>query len=223
MYDDLEDLAIEKVRPYTKSPTERLRAMAQALHIVSVDGIPGDVVEVGVWRGGNVMLARLIAPSRRCWLFDTFDGMTEPDPDLDYKLGVIGSPKKAIHRYNLKKAGGTKWDARTIAETKQDFRDVGLDPEDRIVWVKGPVEDVLRRSPTPDQIAVLRLDVDWHKPTKASLECLYPKLVRWGFLIVDDYGHWAGARKAVDDYFGGADKLPSWYDADYTCRVLRKC
>jgi hypothetical protein len=52
----------------------------------------------------------------------------------------------------------------------------------------------------PQKVALLRLDTDWHASTKHILETLFPALVRGGVLIIDDYGHFHGARKAVDDY-----------------------
>lgn len=213
--------AIEKVRQYTKSTTQRLEAMADALRLVEKNDVRGDVVEVGVWRGGNVMLARILAPFRHCWLFDTFDGMTEPDRILDYKMKIDGKKGyKAIDRYIEKKLGGTKWDACSLSEVLQNFRDVGLDPTERTNFIKGPAEETLLRF-LPIQIAVLRLDADWYKPTRVAMERLYPRLATRGFLIVDDYGHWAGAKKAVDDYFAG--EPPVHFDVDYSCRVFQKC
>ena len=64
-------------------------------------------------------------------------------------------------------------------------------------------ESVLEAQNLPDKIAILRLDTDFYESTKAELETLYPRLSPGGELIVDDYGEWAGARKAVDEYFSG--------------------
>jgi len=208
---------LEVVRTFTQSTPERLRAMADALLDIEEDNIPGDVVEVGVGRGGNIMLARMLAPSRECWLYDTFDGMTEPDPDLDVK--VHGAPFRAIDKYNWKKARGLKWCIYPLEGVRQAFRDTHISM-DRMHFIVGPVEETIQGK-APNQIALLRLDVDWHKPTKAAIERLYPLLSPSGFLIVDDYGHWRGCRQAVDEYFGEA--VPPWEDVDYTCRVFRKC
>lgn len=209
--------AIERVREFTKSSTERLEAMAWSLRIVDAEHVPGDVVEVGVWRCGNIMLSRLLSPSRICWAYDTFNGMTEPDPDLDVK--AHGLPMRALDKYHSKKAAGRQWNAWPLREVMRDFHNSGI-TTDRMHFVEGPVEQTLQMA-VPDHIAVLRLDVDWHLPTKASLEALYPLVVNGGFLIVDDYGHWAGCRKAVDDYFGV--DVPPHMDVDYTCRIFRKC
>jgi Macrocin-O-methyltransferase (TylF) len=66
--------------------------------------------------------------------------------------------------------------------------------------VEGKVEDTLPAH-APEQIALLRLDMDWYESTRHELVHLDPQLVRGGVLIIDDYGHWQGARKATDEYF----------------------
>jgi O-methyltransferase len=73
----------------------------------------------------------------------------------------------------------------------------------------------------PKAISVLRLDTDWYESTKAELEVLYPKLAVGGVLIIDDYGHWGGARKAVDEYFSSRDR-PFLQYIDQTARIGTK-
>jgi len=214
---------IERVRPYTKSTPERLHSMADALMAIEIDKVPGDVVECGVWRGGNLMLARLIAPGRTCWAYDTFDGMTEPDEELDVKRpNEDGRPgERAIDRYRAKVKGGTKWDAINLESVQQGFRDENL-LDDHMRWISGAVEETLYNQPVPKAVAVLRLDVDWYWPTRVALERLYPCLAVGGFLIVDDYGHWMGCKKAVDDYIF-SKPLVMTVQVDYSCVVFRKC
>ncbi len=206
---------MNRVLPYTKSDAVRLASMVDALAAVDRDGIHGDIVECGVWKGGNVILARLMSPLRTCWLYDTFDGMTEPDEALDVKR----SGERAIDRYNAKQATGMKWDAVSVDEVRKNFEEVDLDPGE-VNFVVGPVEDTLQQV-VPDAIALLRLDVDWYAPTKVAMEVLYPKVTAGGFVIVDDYGHWMGCRKAIKDYFGKS--MPMYCDVDYSCRVFRRC
>jgi len=73
-------------------------------------------------------------------------------------------------------------------------------PEDQVIFIKGRVEDTIPQT-VPEQIALLRLDTDWYESTYHELIHLYPRLVNRGILILDDYGYWQGARKAVDTYF----------------------
>jgi hypothetical protein len=79
---------------------------------------------------------------------------------------------------------------------------------------------MLEEKNLPEQISILRLDTDWYTSTKIELEVLYKKLVKGGILIIDDYGHWQGARKAVDEYF--KNKNIWLHYVDYTCRYIIK-
>lgn len=187
----MEELAT-RIRPFTKSGPPRIRAMIHALDHIHRAQVPGDVVECGVWRGGNIILARTLVPDRVCWLYDTFTGMTQPS---------IFDGLRALNLWP-RKAGG--WAAVSVEDVKAGFRDWGISDEDNLRFIIGPVEQTLQRAENlPDKIALLRLDTDWHASTKVELEVLYPRLQSGGIMIIDDYGHWPGARKAVDDYFGG--------------------
>lgn len=187
--------------------------MAGALRRVDANGIVGDVVECGVWKGGNIILARQLSPNRVCWLYDTFTGMTFPE-DVDIKR----SGERASAQYEKKKERGGKWHGVSVKEVRANLEAMGVFDERKTRFVVGPVEETLLfEINLPAEIALLRLDTDWHSSTKVELEVLYPRLAVGGVLIVDDYGHWMGARKAVNDYFG-ADAV--WEEIDYTA-VMR--
>jgi O-methyltransferase len=87
------------------------------------------------------------------------------------------------------------------------------------LFVKGPVEETIPRT-TPERIALLRPDTDWYESTKHELVHLYPRLVPGGVLMIDDYGHCSGARKATDEYFSGS--LLFLNRSDYTGRLAIK-
>jgi hypothetical protein len=91
-------------------------------------------------------------------------------------------------------------------------------PAERVHLVRGPVEETLPAA-APERLALLRLDTDWYASTRHELEHLYPRLVDGGVLIVDDYGHWQGARQAVDEYFAGTAPPPLLHRIDYTARI----
>ena len=94
-------------------------------------------------------------------------------------------------------------------------------PANQISYVRGPVEQTIPIT-VPESIALLRLDTDWHASTRHELDYLFPRLVKGGVLIIDDYGHWQGARKAVDDYIA-ANKLNLLLSRiDYTGRLAVK-
>lgn len=198
---ELIDLVIGQ---YSKSSAARLQGMIDALRLIESEGISGDIVECGVWRGGNIILARKLCPDRDCWLYDTFNGMTEPGRFDRKPHGPL-----ALHKY--KRKAGEPWMAASLSEVKKAFFDTGTFDETRLNFMVGPVERTLVQYSPPREIALLRLDTDWYSSTKIELEKLYPNLVSGGILIVDDYGHWLGARKAVDDYFGAGLKM-QWLD-----------
>jgi O-methyltransferase len=91
-------------------------------------------------------------------------------------------------------------------------------PAERVHLVEGRVEDTLPAA-APEEIALLRLDTDWYESTKHELVHLYPRLSPGGVLILDDYGHYEGARRAVDEYFESAGGRPLLTRVDYTGRV----
>lgn len=201
---------IERVKPYTQTSRERMVAMVNALRAIDAAGIKGDIVECGVWRGGNIILARKFSPDRFCWLYDTFSGMTEPG-EFDRK--PKGTPALAI--WERKVGRGKPWCAASVDDVYAVLAKFDVDNPGKLRFVIGDVSKTLRMpNALPDRIALLRLDTDWYESTKVELEVLYPRLAVGGILIVDDYGHWEGAKKAVDEFFAGQDV--SFHKIDYT-------
>src|SRR5262249_28315332 len=94
-------------------------------------------------------------------------------------------------------------------------------PDSHIHLIKGKVEETLPRH-APERIALLRLDTDWYESTLHELIHLYPRLCPNGVLIIDDYGHWKGAREAVDDYFAKQELRPFLSRLDYSGRLVIK-
>lgn len=209
-----------KCRPFTMASRERLYAVFQAVRYVVRNRIRGDFVECGVWRGGCSMMAALTLlseqeTSRRLWLYDTFAGMTKPTqkdvrPWIDRQdaARTWASEEKADHN---------GWCYAGLDEVRQNLFGTGY-PRDQIQFVQGDVSATLA-SGGPEQIAVLRLDTDWYDSTKVELEVLYPRLASKGVLIVDDYGAWAGARQAIDEYFAAQSINMLFHRTDYTGRM----
>jgi O-methyltransferase len=199
---------------------ERLFATLMACRHVCDEGVEGDFVECGVWRGGNSLLAadvfRRLGPGRRTHLFDTFAGMTPPG------AADVDRSGPAQERYRLsQRETHNEWCFASLEDVRANFQRRGL--ETGVSFVQGDVIQSLRDSTNvPDKISVLRLDTDWFESTKIELEVLYPRLQIGGLLIVDDYGHWGGARKAVDEYFASVAR-PFLQYVDYTGRVGVKC
>src|SRR5262249_15121047 len=97
---------------------------------------------------------------------------------------------------------GTAWWKSPLDEVRRNMASTSY-PLDRLKFVVGKVEDTIPFS-SPERIALLRLDTDWYESTKHELIHLWPRLVRNGIMIIDDYGYWAGARKAVDEWIAAA-------------------
>jgi hypothetical protein len=203
---------IERVTPFTLTTSERLAALCTATEYVVRGGIPGSFVECGVWRGGSMMavaltLHRLGVKDRDLYLFDTFSGMTRPtEEDVDW-TGVA-----YLDHWPFPADG---FDSVPLAEVEAALASTGYDPA-RIHFIPGRVEETVPHQ-APSQIALLRLDTDWYESTRHELVHLYPRLVLGGVVIIDDYGHLEGARKATDEYFAGKRILLD--RIDYSARV----
>ena len=133
---------------------------------------------------------------RNLYLYDTFEGM--PPPTEDDKT-FDGKAAAELLESNTAKEENLVWAYSPLEAVKQAMNTTGY-PADKIHFVKGKVEDTIPKQ-IPSTIALLRLDTDWYESTKHELVHLFPLLVPGGVLIIDDYGHWQGARKAVDEYF----------------------
>jgi hypothetical protein len=188
-----------RVKPYTMTSPERVFALCNAVRYVVEGGIEGAVVECGVWRGGSsmaaaLMLAELGQTARELYLFDTFEGMSEPG-ELDRRS------RDAAAAAELLASSGREakvWAYSPLDEVRRNLGSTGY-PMARVSFVQGKVEDTIPAR-APETIALLRLDTDWYESTRHELEHLFPRLASGGVLIIDDYGAWEGARRAVDEY-----------------------
>jgi O-methyltransferase len=207
---------IDRFSEFTMTGTTRQYALMQAVRYIDQRRIPGDIVECGVWRGGAMMLAKAVqdpAAVKR----DTFAGMAKPT-DLD--VGIT-SGRPAMETFSERQGSDyVDWCYSSLDEVQGNFKRAGLFGDD-LIWHKGLVEDTLKTSNLlPSQIALLRLDTDFYESTAAEMEILYPRLTPGGVLIVDDYGTWAGAKKAVDEYLDKEPLLKCAVDSD--CIVATK-
>lgn len=188
-----------KVKPFTMTSPERVIALREAVKYVETACIPGAIVECGVWRGGSMMVVanalKELGKQRSLYLYDTFEGMTAPTDD---DVSKDGAPAFQKYESSRRQDGSSGWCLADLTDVRNNLLGTGY-PESLITFVKGPVEETIPKT-LPSQIALLRLDTDWYESTKWELEHLYPRLAPGGVLIIDDYGHWQGARKAVDEY-----------------------
>lgn len=197
-YDDEAKEIIRAVKPYTMTSPERLNAFILATRHVVRHGIPGDIVECGVWRGGSMQACAkaLLAAGdteRDLYLFDTYEGMTPPTEEDLRRDG-----KSAEELLRVQGKDRPIWAVASLDDVKAGFAKVPY-PEERVHYVRGKVEDTVPGQ-APEQISVLRLDTDWYASTRHELEHLYGRLVSGGVLLIDDYGYWQGSRQAVDEF-----------------------
>jgi O-methyltransferase len=190
---------VERVIPFTMTSHERIAALCNAVEYLVRCDIHGDIVECGVWRGGSMMAAALTLlylgrADRDLYLFDTFAGMT-PATASDRRTldGIDGAA--LVETWTRE---GSMWAPSPAEEVRRNLAATGY-PAPHLHLVEGRVEDTLPAG-APPRIGLLRLDTDWYESTRQELIHLYPRLAPGGVLIIDDYGYWAGARQAVDEY-----------------------
>ena len=134
---------------------------------------------------------------KKLWLYDTFDGMPNP---TKYDTNILNQNAKVELDKN-KKSENKKdiWAYSSLEYVRKNINKTGIDSEN-VIYVEGLVEETLLNK-HPKKISLLRLDTDFYESTKAELENLYPCLQEGGIIIIDDYGHWKGCKKAVDEFF----------------------
>jgi O-methyltransferase len=194
-----------KCKDYTITSYERMFTLHKAVVLINEKELDGDFVECGVYKGGSIMnmaYSQLNYKKRvHIHLYDSFEGMPTPtEIDKDY-MGVSALKHK-----------GTCF--CTIDEVISNVNQTNY-PNDFLHYHKGDVKETLTQN-VPDKISILRLDTDWYESTKIEIEILYPKLISGGILIIDDYGHFMGCKKAIDEYFGKMKINPFFEQIDYT-------
>lgn len=196
---------LRTVRSYTMVGVPRLRTLYRLAQRAIAEGIPGAFVECGTYNGGSgAVLAHVAARDHRSvWLFDSFEGLPEP----------VAEDGEAASAW----AGGCVGQESKVADV---LGRVGANT-DEVHIVKGWFNETLAPAPT-GPIALLHLDGDWYESTREILLALYDRVDPRGFLAIDDYGHWPGCRRAVDEFFRERKQEPEIFQSDYTGAWLVK-
>ncbi|MEX0636016.1 MAG: TylF/MycF/NovP-related O-methyltransferase, partial [Ferruginibacter sp.] len=212
----------KKVQPFTMTSPERIYSLMEAVKYICRHKIEGDIVECGVWKGGSMLavaetLVNQKISDKQLLLYDTFEGMPEPtEHDQDF----TGNNAHAILNKNQNKEENLVW-AYSPLDAVQKTLSLSSYDKKNIRYIVGKVEDTIPQD-IPEKIALLRLDTDWYESTKHELIHLFPRLQKGGVLIIDDYGFWKGARKAVDEYFA-ENNIPILLNTiDDTGRIAKK-
>jgi O-methyltransferase len=212
------------VRSHTMGSYERLVSLWQQVRYADRRDVPGALVECGVWKGGCVGMMALAhlrsqpTVPRRLHLFDSFEGLPEPDRAVDGALATDYS-----HHHDSGALKPIDQCVGPLDENRHLLEDIVGYPTDRISYHVGWFEEtVARDAPAIGPIAVLRLDGDWYSSTRVCLENLYPLVSSGGVVVIDDYGQWEGCRKAVDEYLAKIGESPLLGHIDYTARYFVK-
>ncbi|THJ75912.1 TylF/MycF family methyltransferase [Candidatus Frankia alpina] len=175
---------------HTMTGERRMRNLQECTERVILDGVAGDLIETGAWRGGACILMRGVLAAygvtdRTVWVADSFEGL--PAPDSERYAADAGDRQHEFTEL-----------AVSVEQVRANFHRFGL-LDDQVRFLQGWFRDTLPTAPI-DRLAVLRLDGDMYESTTEALTALYPKLSDGGFCIVDDYGAVPGCRTAVEDY-----------------------
>jgi len=162
--------------------------------------VQGDFIECGVGRGSQIGAMALACQAkednRTIWAYDSYQGipLAGKHDTLQPGIGKINHNVNVPEKELLKTSGAAVF---TVKQVKDHIKEWGLGTMD-IRYIEGWFENTLPMNKIK-KIALLRLDGDLYSSTKVCLEYLYPKLVKGGYLIIDDYAL-TGCRKAVVDY-----------------------
>lgn len=222
---DFSELSInicKKVKPFTMTSYERINSLVNAVQYIVKNDIKGAIVECGVWKGGSSMaialtLKELNSEHRELYLYDTFSGMSAPS---DVDISTCGeSAQEEFSRTKISE-DSSNWCLSNLDEVKGNMNSTAYN-KDNIHFIEGKVEETIPKT-IPNEIALLRLDTDWYQSTKHELIHLFPLLKKNGVLIIDDYGYWQGAKKAVDEYLSEKNVKILLNRIDYTGRIAVK-
>lgn len=189
---------LAKVRPFTMHSEDRLIALGNLTRFVLTEGIPGEFVECGVWRGGTSflmadLLRRRGAHGRKVWMCDSFCGPPTPHT-LDGERA--GAYLADTHRSVYSHAQGS-----SLSEVLATARALGV-----ARWVE-PVAGVFDQTLPAARahigpIALLHLDADWYEGTACCLAELFDQVSPGGIVVIDPYYDWSGVARALHEFLG---------------------
>jgi len=187
-----------KTRRHTMVTPKRLNNVYELVDKIEKMGKKGVVVECGVWKGGCVAIMAYVLKkynsNRKIWAFDSFEGLPEPTPSDGRKA------KSYATGSNTGKLVSINDCVASIEDVKEVFKKLDLSQKNLVIK-KGWFQETLPQAKKAiGKITLLRLDGDWYQSTKVCLDSFYNKVISGGYIILDDYHHWEGCRKAVDEF-----------------------
>jgi O-methyltransferase len=167
---------------YTMLSSRRARTLQRLARTSSKERVVGDLVDCGTFNGGSTVMLSTGAPDREVWAFDSFEGLPEAGPRDPARAqewtGALGASDAKVH------------------EAFKQFASPA-----RLHIVKGWFHETFpQAAPEIERVAVLHADGDWYESVRLTLETFEPKVSVGGFVVIDDYGAWEGAKEATDEY-----------------------
>lgn len=207
---------VRRISSLTLLPADRLISLMTHVDVVIKEGVPGDFVECGVWRGGASFLMALRAEAagirdRTVWMFDSFEGLPAPtvrDGRRARSWARGGSSQTLLDNCRVDEV-----EVRTAAA------DLGLTKRVRIV--KGWFEDSLPKLlDEVGEVSILRIDCDWYESVRTCLSLMFHVVTPGGLVILDDYYDWRGCAAAVHDFLREC-RVPLRVRRDGSCAIIR--
>jgi len=184
-------------RAYTLLPPARIDNLQTCIEDVLARGVPGDLLEAGVWRGGACIFMRGVLAAhgitdRNVFVADSFEGLPSPDAEK--------FPKEAKAHASATMVDLFAHFAVSLEAVQENFRRFGL-LDRQVHFLKGWFSATLPTAPIA-RLAILRLDADYYESTMQVLTALYDKVSVGGYVIIDDWGEdqWTYCRQAVAEF-----------------------
>lgn len=189
---------------YTMIGSRRARTLNRLARALERGGVRGAIVDCGTFNGGSTVMMSVGAPSREVWAFDSFEGLPEATEQ---------DPERAFDWTGELKASESK-----VREAFERFA-----KSDRLHIVKGWFQDTLPvTAPRIEAVAMLHADGDWYESVRVTLETFYPRVSPGGFVVIDDYNGWEGAKAATDEYRAAHDINAPLIEVDITAAYWQK-
>ena len=197
-------------------PTDRLVSLLTHVDVVIKEGVPGNFVECGVWRGGASFLMALRAETagvgdRTVWMFDSFEGLPSP---------TVRDGRRA-RSWARGRSPRTHFDNCQVdeADVRAAAKDLGLTKRVRIVkgWFQDSLPKLLGEV---GEVSILRIDCDWYDSVRTCLSLMFGVVAPGGFVILDDYYDWRGCAEAVHDFLRER-RIPLHVRRDGSCAFIR--
>jgi hypothetical protein len=172
---------------YTAVSKKRLDNIEFCINKILENDIKGDFIETGVWRGGSCIFMRELlrinkVTDKKVFVADSFEGMPIPKDKYDGPDHSMFESAKV-----------------SLEQIKSNFKTFNFDEDEQVVFIKGWFSESLPKA-NIKKLSLLRLDGDLYSSTMDSLNNLYNKVSKGGYVIVDDYNDWPECKKAVLDF-----------------------